>query len=208
MTDEFLSAVEANREEFGIELSPDHSRQLADYYEFLVSKNERLHLVAPCSPEEFAVRHVLESLFVTDRISPRRMVVDVGSGGGLPGLPIAIVRKDLTTILIESKEKKSTFLEAAVTKLGIGERVKVVNKQFAESYARQDAIIVSRALDKFTNVLPRLLKWAAGRRCILFGGPSLEEALAESKVSFERDLIPMSERRFVFDIGPTRKRVG
>lgn len=201
MTQEFLSAIDANKQEFGVEISPRTSEGLSAYYSFLIPRNELLHLVGPCSPEEFAIRHVLESLYVASRLPKAATIVDVGSGGGLPGIPLAIHREDLNVILIESKEKKAEFLKEAVDNLAIGERVKVVNKQFAEALVPKHSIVTARALDKFPKILPKLVKWAGGKKMILFGGPALEEALAANGIAFEKTLIPMSEQRFVFEIG-------
>jgi 16S rRNA G527 N7-methylase RsmG len=62
----FEQALPANMSAFGVELSPDAVTLLGVYYSLLIRWNARLHLVAPCSPEEFATRHVLESLMLIE----------------------------------------------------------------------------------------------------------------------------------------------
>ena len=201
MSDELKAALLEHQAAFGVELSEDALGRFDSYYDFLISRNDLLHLVAPCSAEEFAVRHILESVFIAKILPAKAKVADVGSGGGLPGIPLAIFRKDVEVILIESKAKKAEFLEAASGECGIGRRVRVVNKQFAETALPPKCVVTSRALDKFSDALPRLVKWAGNRKLILFGGPSLEEALRTGKARFKRTLIPMSEQRFVFELG-------
>jgi 16S rRNA (guanine527-N7)-methyltransferase len=200
MKEEFLQAVTANQERFGVSVGPTELEKFAAYYEFLLSRNEILHLVGPCSPSEFAVRHILESLFISDLLPKGGTVADVGSGGGLPGIPLAIVRSDLRAVLIESKARKATFLEEAAVVCGISDRVTVVNKQFQEANLPSDALVAVRALDKFSVRMVRLSKWAGKRKMILFGGPGLEEALVSGGRRFKRSLIPMSEQRYVFEI--------
>src|SRR5262245_32858941 len=111
---DFSKAIEANAPDFGLELSDDQTALLADYYELLLKWNERLHLVALCSAEEFAVRHVLESLVLLPHLPPRATVVDVGSGGGLPIIPCLLMRADLHATLVESSTRKSVFLREAL----------------------------------------------------------------------------------------------
>lgn len=200
MTDQLRAALLEHQAAFGVELPVEALGRFATYYEFLVSRNDLLHLVGPCSAEEFAVRHILESVFIAGSLPKGAKVVDVGSGGGLPGIPLAIFRKDLEVILIESKAKKAEFLQQAADECGIGRRVRVVNKQFAEAEIPPKCVVTARALDKFPKIVPKLVKWASGRKMILFGGPSLEEALAANGIRNERTLIPMSEQRFVFEI--------
>src|SRR5256885_16291617 len=102
-------------EEFELDLSTETVTQLGTFYSLLTRWNERLHLVAPCSPEEFAVRHVLESLLLLKYLPQNAKIADVGSGGGLPIIPCLIARADLEVTLIESSQKKSVFLREALS---------------------------------------------------------------------------------------------
>src|SRR6185369_15999394 len=89
-------------------------QRLCVYYSLLTRWNPRLHLVAPCSPEEFATRHVLESLMLLQHLPHGAKIADIGSGAGLPIIPCLIVRPDLHATLIESSAKKSVFLREAL----------------------------------------------------------------------------------------------
>lgn len=198
MINEFTKAIKTHQTAFSLELPDDAVERLADYYEFVQEHNEFLHLVGPCSPEEFAVRHILESLTLLEHLPNNAKFADVGAGAGLPSIPCLLVREDLKALLIESKEKKSKFLELAVEKLGLASRTRVVTRQFQEVEPANCQSVTCRALDKFAEKLPRLIKFSMRRPMLLFGGENLRKALEEQKVVFVQKLLPMSEQRFLF----------
>src|SRR5689334_20240337 len=117
MMNRFEQALISNMGSFGLELPPETVTQLAEFYSLLTRWNDRLHLVAPCEPEEFAVRHVLESLLLLQHLPPNAKIADIGSGGGLPIIPCLIARPDLEATLIESSQKKVIFLRDASKQL-------------------------------------------------------------------------------------------
>src|SRR5436190_2902698 len=198
MRDEFIQGLRTNQRTFDLELSSAVLERLADYFDLVQTQNQLLHLVGPCPPEQFATRHILESLTVLEHLPKNAKLADIGAGAGLPSIPCLIVRIDLTAILIESKEKKAKFLESALIKLELSGRAKVVSKQFEETSPDNAEFITCRALDKFSEKLPRLLKWAKRRRILFFGGPSLGDKLRENGVNFTERLMPLSERRYLF----------
>lgn len=198
MRDEFRAALKTHQSDFGVELSDENVERLADYYELVQEHNPLLHLVGPCSPDEFAVRHILESLMLLEHLPTNARFADVGAGAGLPSIPCVIVRDDLKSVLIESKEKKTKFLVHSAAELKIADRIDVINAQFAEVEDRDFTHITCRALDKFTAKLPSLLKWSKKRKLLLFGGQSLGDALGRANGKFERQLMPLSERRYLY----------
>jgi 16S rRNA (guanine527-N7)-methyltransferase len=152
--------------------------------------NDRLHLVAPCEPEEFAIRHVLESLLLLKHLPQGAKIADVGSGAGLPIIPCLIARADLEVTMIESSHKKAVFLREAVNT--VGRKATIIARRFEEIAALAVSFVSCRALDQFPAKLPELIEWAPkGSTLLLFGGEGL---LPNAK----RILIPESERRFLF----------
>jgi 16S rRNA (guanine527-N7)-methyltransferase len=200
--DEFISALRSNQEAFGLSLDNSALERLGAHYDLVREHNHVLHLMGPSSPEEFAVRHVLESLTLLEELSRGAKLADVGPGAGFPSLPCLLVRDDLRGMLIESKEKKAEFLRTAIDALGLIDRVSLVNKQFAESVLANATHVTCRALDRFTDHLPRLVKWADKRRLLLFGGDNLAEALRNNGVSFKAEKMPLSDRRYLFVSAP------
>jgi 16S rRNA (guanine(527)-N(7))-methyltransferase RsmG len=198
MREEFVAAVKANEGAFGLTLTDVMVDLLASYYDSVRQHNDLLHLVGPSSPAEFAVRHVLESLTLLEYLPRDVTFADIGPGAGLPSIPCLLVRDDLKAVLIESKEKKAGFLAECASALGISGRATIVNRQFAETEPGRAEFITCRALDRFTDHLPRLLKWARKRTLLLFGGDNLGEALKREGAEPTRSLMPLSERRYLF----------
>lgn len=193
-----ITAIRSHQEAFGLELSERTLTGLERFYDLVQEHNPLLHLVGPCSAEEFAVRHVLESLTMLEFLPEGARFVDVGSGAGLPAIPCLIAREDLSGVLIESKEKKAAFLREAVEKSGIGEQASVAGKQFSE-LPRPDVSYVScRALDKFTQHLPKLVRWSGKSTLLFFGGPALRDEIKRLGLSLKAEkLMPMSEQRYL-----------
>jgi 16S rRNA (guanine527-N7)-methyltransferase len=193
-------AIRDNQLAFGLSLTDDEIVRLADYYDLVQEHNPLLHLVAPCPAEEFAVRHILESLALLEHLPQNSKFADVGAGAGLPSIPCLLVRDDLSASLIETKEKKARFLALAIEKLGLAARATVHNRQFEEVMISDCEFVTCRALDKFAERLPRLLNWAKGGSLLLFGGPNLAAGLEKLGFKFERRLLPLSDQRFLFFI--------
>lgn len=203
MQDEFITAIKTHQRAFGLDLADESIGRLANYYEIVMEHNAILHLVAPTSAEEFATRHILESLTLLEYLPKSARFADIGAGAGLPSIPCLLVRDDLQAVLIESKIKKTKFLETAIERLEIIDRVQIVNRQFEEAEAGNFTFVTCRALDKFTDNLPKLLKWCGKRGLLFFGGKNLREALQQKNITFDEKLMPMSERRYLLRVTAT-----
>jgi 16S rRNA (guanine527-N7)-methyltransferase len=202
--DEFSSALETHAPRYGVELSAHAVAQLRLYYEHVSAWNGRLHLVAPCSPEEFATRHVLESLLALRFLTTEARVADVGSGAGLPIIPCLIVRPRLRATLIESSAKKSIFLREALRLLKLGGAATILNRRFETTETIELDFITCRALDRFTELLPDLLSWSPPTcTLLLFGGPALRQEIENRALDYNTLHIPESEQRFLFVVKAT-----
>jgi 16S rRNA (guanine527-N7)-methyltransferase len=196
---EFDKALAERAPRFGVELGEDARARLGEYFELVAAWNPRLHLVAPCPPAEFAARHALESLTALPFLPEGATLLDLGSGAGLPAIPCLVARPDLKAVLVEASQKKSVFLREALSRLGLSERARVLAERFETISLPEADCITCRAIERFTEILPALLAWAARvPTLVLFGGESLREALELEGQSFETVHVPESERRFLF----------
>ncbi|MDQ4005040.1 MAG: 16S rRNA (guanine(527)-N(7))-methyltransferase RsmG [Actinomycetota bacterium] len=151
--------------------------QLAAYVELLRSRAIDMGLVSTSDRGRLMERHVEDSLRAVPLLGDRRQVVDIGSGGGLPGVPLAIARPDLSFVLVEPKERAVAFLELAVESLGVP-NVKIRHARIEDVELQADA-----ATARAFAPLPRT--WAAasralkpGGRLIYFAGASFDPAEA------------------------------
>jgi 16S rRNA (guanine527-N7)-methyltransferase len=194
----FSGALRQRAPDFGVNLGDDDLERLSDYYELLLKWNSRLHLVAPCSPEEFAVRHILESLVAIPHLSRGALVIDVGSGAGLPIIPCLIVREDLRATLIESSHKKAVFLREALRQLPHAEVHSLLVGRFEESPTLDGDFVTCRALDRFQQFLPKLIEWSPkSGTLMLFAGPALRKQIEALLPSARAERIPESDQRFL-----------
>ena len=201
MRGEFVEAIRTHQKFFDIDLPDDAISGLTRYFELVSKHNSILHLVAPVTPAEFATRHILESLTLLEFLSANARFADVGTGAGLPSIPCLIAKGDLKATLIESKDKKAAFLRAALTELGLSGKAKIISRQFEETVPGDAEFITCRAIDKFTEKLPRLIKWSKGRTLLLFGGPALRVEMENLGLEVREKLMPLSERRYLFVSG-------
>lgn len=198
---DFAAALQANAPDYDVELSPEAIQQLAVYYQLINTWNPRLHLVGPCSAVEFARRHILESLLLLRHLPQGARIVDVGSGAGLPIIPCLIARTDLSAVLVESAKRKAIFLREALALAGKTGVTEVIAQRFEDIAAPAAQFITARALDRFADILPRLITWA--RRpstLLLFGGNEVEKTLETLRLKSARILLPNSERRFLLAV--------
>lgn len=205
MSNEFSDAIKNHQATFKQNLSDEKIALLNEYYELIQENNELLHLVAPCSAEEFATRHILESLIMLEFLPNKAKFADIGAGAGLPSIPCLIVRDDLRGVLIESKAKKAEFLQRVLQIGSLEKRVKIINKQFGEARNFDISYVSCRAIDKFTTKLPAILKWSENCGLLFFGGNNLREELKRNRVKFKEKLMPLSGQRFLFIAKPNNK---
>lgn len=141
-------------------------------------------LIGPREPERIWERHLFNSAAVCEVVPEGASVIDVGSGAGLPGVPLAIARPDLRVTLLEPLLRRSTFLTKVVQELRLGERVSVVRGR-AEDWPRRDGmfdVVVSRAVAP----LERFVGWTRGLRSpggeiLAMKGESAQSEMDESR---------------------------
>lgn len=154
------------------------------YVDILLARGVVAGVIGPREADRIWERHILNSLALVDLVPVGATVVDVGSGAGLPGIPLAIARPDLSVTLLEPLLRRTTFLEPVVRELGLDERVRVVRARAEDHHERYD-VVTARALAP----LDRLIRWC--RPLLRDGGTllALKGRSAEDEVHDARDTL-------------------
>ncbi len=111
-----LQQLEEGAANIGLRLDAEKVRLLARHVDLLLKWNKSINLTAITDPGEVVEKHVLDSLAVVPFV-PSGSLLDAGSGGGFPGLPIGIARPDLEVVLVDSMQKKVAFLKNVLAEI-------------------------------------------------------------------------------------------
>lgn len=179
------------------------------YIDMLIRWNSRINLTAIRDPEEIVTRHFGESLLAASHLFPTGLeaaarseaatAVDLGSGAGFPGLPIKLWAPHIHLTLIESNQKKSTFLREVIRALGLTDAE--VFSARAETFPPSSANLVTlRAVEHFESALAiaTRLVLPAGRIALLIGEAQSLQASAQKDFVWDGPIpIPMSKARIL-----------
>jgi len=199
----------------GVTLDDDAAKtKLASFLALLLAMNEQMNLTAITEPEAAWSRHAFDALSLVPELAglpDGACVLDVGSGGGVPGIPIAIARADLRVTLLDATEKKVAFIRAAAAKLELANVTAVCGRAEQEqvSLGRVFDVVVARAVAKIST----LLGWTApfakkGGRLLFIKGERADTELAEAKAvlrrfacDYERTVLTPTGRIVVLRVG-------
>ena len=159
----------------------DQIDQARSFAQTLANDSDELGLLGPRELDKLWSRHILNSAVVAELVRPGDKVADVGSGAGLPGIPMAIARPDAEFVLIEPMERRSSWMLEVVEDLGL-KNVRILRSR-AEDVTEQDFDFVTAravaALDKLLKMCVPLLK--PGGALIALKGSKAAEEIANAK---------------------------
>lgn len=196
-----LELFRARCAEQSINLDDRTIEKLTIYRDLLVSWNDRVRLLSRSDRDRIMTRHIFESLVVLRHLgADQSRIADLGSGGGLPGIPIKLAKPLLSVSLIESARMKTLFLKEVVRSMALSS-IEVIHDR-AESVALTRSgtfdVVTARAvarLDRVWELAEPLLK-PQGSLIALKGPGEAEEDLAGSKVEFTEHIVEADDRTF------------
>ncbi len=186
---------------------------LSKYFALLSRWNKSIRLVSSAeSEEEFRTKHVRDALELSPFLADARTLVDIGTGAGLPGILIKILRPEIEVTLLDSIRKKISFCDEAIRTLGlVGIRAvagRAEDDNILKSLGKFDAI-VSRAtweLDKYLRISTSYLAEGPAAGIYAFKGAKCAEELLDAKKTIEKQ-----ELKLIFDhpysIGPLFRHI-
>jgi len=160
---------------------PALAASLGRFCSALEAANRNINLTGIVDPEGMAVRHVLDALTALPTLDGDGTVIDLGSGCGVPGIPLALARPNRKVVLVESRERKAAALAALVDELGLAPRVTAVRARGELWLADHPAdVVVTRAVGSIAEQLRMLRKVrACFRSLVMLKGPAADAELAE-----------------------------
>ena len=167
-----------------IKLTPEMLEQMDEHWDLLLEWNERVNLTAILDPEEAASLHYRDSLAAIEH-GLEGPVVDMGSGGGFPGIPLAIAMPSTSFTLVEPRRKRVSFLRTAVSRLGL-RNVKISMSRAEHGTPELFQSLVTRATFSDPKDLRSLGPWLVSEGTLYFyRSASYEPVPGSSRVHYE-----------------------
>lgn len=182
--------------ELGIELSSNQLKKFHQFGELIQATNAHTNLTR-VPPNDFVTRHYLDSLLIVPYLKKKKanLIVDIGTGAGFPGIPLAITLQDSSFLLVDSSLKRIKFLEEVVSKLELN-NVKLLHGR-AEDKSKERGtfdVAVSRAVAPLEKLIPWMKPWIHSKGiAIAIKGPGVTDEARKitSEVQIEKpSMIP------------------
>ena len=200
-----LHILHTGAEEAGISITGDQAALMQAHADQLTLWNKKINLTAITAPDQVAVKHFLDCLFILDHLPGAGQVLDIGSGGGFPGIVIKIMRPELSVVLVDAVRKKVNFLNQVIRVLGLSQ-IQAVHAR-AETLAERKGFacafdaVVCRAfsdLETFTRLAAPFLS-DNGLLLAMKGGQGGDEQTAVLQADYTIDThvhrLPVSRNR-------------
>ena len=191
--DEDIKELVAGAGELGIGLGPEQQRQFQDYATLLLEWNNRVNLVRVQGRGELLRFHMLDSLWCSAAVDLRgcKRLLDIGSGAGLPGIPLRICFPDMRLCMLESQQKRCLFLTEAISRLGLGNSNVLAGRAeelaCKEAYREGFECVVARAVAPLMTLVELALPFVAmGGHLVALKGSAADEETAEAEYALEQ----------------------
>lgn len=170
MADDLLQQLQQGCDELKLPLTQTQLDKLIAYVALLDKWNKVYNLTSVRDPQLMISRHILDSLAILPYVTGTTLL-DVGTGGGLPGIPLAIARSELAVTLLDSNSKKTRFLQQVKAELAL-DNITIIHARVEQAKLPKFATITARAFAKIDEIID-----LAGRHCDDAGSLLLMKAM-------------------------------
>lgn len=190
MNNDFKNKIIELSNKINVEITDEQISKYYEYMNLLLEWNEKINLTAITKEDEIILKHFIDSMTVIKYIEKNSEIIDVGTGAGFPGIPIAIMRKDTNLTLLDSLNKRVNFLNEVSYNLNL-KNIKNIhgraedlgqNKNERENYD----IAISRAVANMTTLVEYLIPFVKiGGYCICMKGSEIESEIEQAKYAIK-----------------------
>ena len=184
--------LDAGGSEIGIDLDQSQLDLLWQYAQMLRERNAHVNLTSIVSLEGILTLHMLDSLSVAKELGDARRLIDVGTGGGFPGIPLAVAFPDRHFTLIDGTQKKIRFVAEAIAALDIRNARAVAAR--AESYDAEKNfdVVITRAVGSLADTVERTARLLApGGRVLAMKGRVPDDEIRALPRGWRADVVPL-----------------
>lgn len=168
-----------------VNFKEEEIKKFYTYMELLIEWNKKINLTAITKEEEIIEKHFIDSLLIEEEITDCKKIIDVGTGAGFPGIPIAIAFPNTEIVLMDSLKKRTNFLAEVVEKLNLN-NVKIIHARAEDlgrdlNYREKFDCAIARAVAPLNVLLEYLAPFIKiNGKVICMKGPNIEEEINNS----------------------------
>lgn len=186
----WMQNLKEKAEKLQIDLKVEQLEKYYQYMKLLIEWNQKMNLTAIVEPNEIILKHFIDSLTIYSYTKNKKSVLDIGTGAGFPGIPLKILQEETNFTLLDSLNKRITFLQEVISKLEL-QNIEAIHGR-AEEVVKQEnkresyEIVTSRAVARLNTLLEYMLPFVKiGGLCICMKSVEIEEELQEAKKAIE-----------------------
>ncbi len=184
--EEFIEKISTQTQKLGIDITSQQAERFYLYTNMLLEWNEKINLTAITELDEIIQKHFIDSLTINKYIKESASIIDVGTGAGFPGIPLKIVREDISVTLLDALNKRINFLNEVIeqNELTNIETIHARAEEAGKNKALRESfdIATSRAVAPLNVLVEYLLPLVKiGGKCICMKGSNAKEEIENSR---------------------------
>ncbi len=184
--EEFIEKISTQTQKLGIDITSQQAERFYLYTNMLLEWNEKINLTAITELDEIIQKHFIDSLTINKYIKESDSIIDVGTGAGFPGIPLKIVKEDISVTLLDALNKRINFLNEVIeqNELTNIETIHARAEEAGKNKALRESfdIATSRAVAPLNVLVEYLLPLVKiGGKCICMKGSNAKEEIENSR---------------------------
>lgn len=188
-----------------INLSDDVLKNFYDYMNGIISWNDKINVTAIVDPDEFIVKHFIDSITINEIVENKGKLLDIGTGAGFPGVPIKLLNDKLSVTLIDAVNKKLNVIRDVSKDMNI-DNLEIIHSRAEDlardkDYREQYDYVTTRAVSNLSTILEYMIPFLkVNGIAICMKGPNYKEEIEEAKNTFKLLGIKLKEvKKYVFE---------